>query len=201
VAHPEELLNLHRGQGMDLFWRDNLRCPSTEDYLEMVSNSKCPGIPRSPDIVADAVSETGGLFRLAIKLMQASSTSSEDYVSLVNYIGLIYQVRDDYMNLQSSRYHSNKGFCEDLTEGKFSFPIIHSIHNDPNNMQLINILKQRTENEDVKKYAVAYMEKTGAFAYSRTVLAELDQKARGLLISHGGNFYLSQILDKMRVEE
>lgn len=51
----EELLNLHRGQGMDLFWRDTLTCPSEADYLEMVGN------------------KTGGLFRLAIKLMQAES--------------------------------------------------------------------------------------------------------------------------------
>lgn len=181
--YMEELLNLHRGQGMDLFWRDNLRCPSTEDYLEMVSN------------------KTGGLFRLAIKLMQASSASDEDYVPLVNYIGLIFQVRDDYMNLQSSKYHDNKGFCEDLTEGKFSFPIIHSIRENVSNLQLVNILKQRTENEAVKKYAVAYMEKTGTFAYTRMVLAELDQKARELLEARGGNEQLSRILDKMRVEE
>jgi geranylgeranyl diphosphate synthase type 3 len=133
--------------------------------------------------------------------MQASSASKEDYVPLVNYIGLIFQIRDDYMNLQSSRYHNNKGFCEDLTEGKFSFPIIHSIRADPDNLQLLNILKQRTENEDVKKYAVAYMEKTGTFAYTRMVLEELDQKARALLKAHGGNEYLSQILDKMKVEE
>jgi geranylgeranyl diphosphate synthase type 3 len=51
----EELLNLHRGQGMDLYWRDSLTCPSEADYLEMVGN------------------KTGGLFRLAIKLMQAES--------------------------------------------------------------------------------------------------------------------------------
>lgn len=51
----EELLNLHRGQGMDLFWRDTLTCPSEDDYLEMVGN------------------KTGGLFRLAVKLMQAES--------------------------------------------------------------------------------------------------------------------------------
>ncbi|KAJ2812153.1 geranylgeranyl diphosphate synthase 1, partial [Coemansia furcata] len=31
----EELLNLHRGQGMDLYWRDTLTCPSEEQYLEM----------------------------------------------------------------------------------------------------------------------------------------------------------------------
>jgi geranylgeranyl diphosphate synthase, type III len=52
----EELLNLHRGQGMDLYWRDSLTCPSEADYLEMVGN------------------KTGGLFRLAIKLMQAESS-------------------------------------------------------------------------------------------------------------------------------
>lgn len=56
--YTEELLNLHRGQGMDLFWRDTLTCPTEEDYLEMVGN------------------KTGGLFRLAVKLMQAESEST-----------------------------------------------------------------------------------------------------------------------------
>ncbi len=55
TIYTEELLNLHRGQGMDLFWRDTLTCPSEDDYLEMVGN------------------KTGGLFRLAVKLMQAES--------------------------------------------------------------------------------------------------------------------------------
>ena len=55
--YTEELCNLHRGQGMDLFWRDTLTCPSEEDYLEMVGN------------------KTGGLFRLAVKLMQTESKS------------------------------------------------------------------------------------------------------------------------------
>ena len=60
--YTDELVNLHRGQGMDLFWRDSLTCPSEDDYLEMVGN------------------KTGGLFRLAVKLMQAESLS-EKYVS------------------------------------------------------------------------------------------------------------------------
>jgi geranylgeranyl diphosphate synthase type 3 len=58
----EELLNLHRGQGMDLYWRDSLTCPSEADYLEMVGN------------------KTGGLFRLAIKLMQAESKTDMSVV-------------------------------------------------------------------------------------------------------------------------
>lgn len=37
----EELLNLHRGQGLDLFWRDSLTCPTEEEYIHMVLGSEC----------------------------------------------------------------------------------------------------------------------------------------------------------------
>jgi geranylgeranyl diphosphate synthase type 3 len=36
----DELLQLHRGQGLDLFWRDSLQCPTEEEYVEMVLGSK-----------------------------------------------------------------------------------------------------------------------------------------------------------------
>ena len=110
----DELINLHRGQGMDLLWRDSLVCPTEEEYVEMVNN------------------KTGGLFRIAVKLMlsqspPARSVGFPDLIPVVNLIGLLFQILDDFMNLQSSKYAENKGFAEDLTEGKFSFPIIHSI--------------------------------------------------------------------------
>lgn len=43
--------------------------------------------------------ETGGLFNMAIRLMQLFSDSKEDYVSLVSMLGLYFQIRDDYCNL------------------------------------------------------------------------------------------------------
>jgi geranylgeranyl diphosphate synthase, type III len=160
-----ELLNLHRGQGMDLYWRDTLSCPTEDDYLEMVQN------------------KTGGLFRLAVKLMQAESPERgrRDCVPLVNLMGLIFQICDDYLNLSSNTYTKNKGLCEDLTEGKFSFPVIHSIRSDQSNLQLINILKQKTADEEVKHYAVKYMEGTGSFEYTRRAIRELKAKAYGLI--------------------
>lgn len=143
--------------------------------------------------------KTGGLFRLAIKLMQAASDSTCDYVPLVNYIGMLFQIRDDYINLQSSQYQDNKGFCEDLTEGKFSFPIIHAIRKEPENLQLLNILKQHTTQIEVKKYAVEYMRKMGSFDYTLSVIEELDAKARELIERFGGNPLLIAILDRMRM--
>lgn len=161
--YVNELLNLHRGQGMDLFWRDTLTCPSEEEYLEMVGN------------------KTGGLFRLAVKLMQAESDTTKDCVNLVNVLGLIFQVCDDYLNLSNTTYTKNKGMCEDLTEGKFSFPIIHSIRSDPNSHQLINILRQKTQDEEVKRYAISYMESTDSFGYTQKVVRDLHGRALTLI--------------------
>jgi geranylgeranyl pyrophosphate synthase len=70
-----------------------------------------------------------------------------------------------------------KGFSEDLTEGKFGFPIIHSIHAAPNNPQLIQILKLKTSDEAIKHYAVRYMESTGSFLYCREKLDMYLQEA------------------------
>ncbi|KKY24573.1 putative geranylgeranyl pyrophosphate synthetase [Diplodia seriata] len=188
----EELLNLHRGQGMDLFWRDTLTCPSEADYLEMVGN------------------KTGGLFRLAIKLMQAESTRELDCVPLVNTIGLLYQILDDHLNLRSERLSAQKGFAEDLTEGKFSFPVIHAIRADPANLVLVNVLKQKTADPEVKKYAVAYMERKGSFEYSARCVRDLRGKAlqlveeaeaaAGELGGREGADGVRAILEKMKVE-
>ncbi|CAO1597688.1 geranylgeranyl pyrophosphate synthetase [Xanthoria calcicola] len=185
--YADELCNLHRGQGMDLFWRDTLTCPSEEDYLEMVGN------------------KTGGLFRLAVKIMQAESLNNEtDYIPLVSTIGLLFQIRDDYLNLSSEIYTSNKGLCEDLTEGKFSYPIIHAIKKEPGNMQLINILRMRTKDEEVKKYAVGYMRDRGSFEYCKVRLRELKGRAEDMIeIVDGGRGKgagVKWILDRLGLE-
>ena len=81
--YNEELLNLHLGQGMDLFWRDSFQTPTEEEYLGMISK------------------KTGGLFRLIVRLMQELSQTEIDLVPLANLLGLVFQVQDDYKNLVS----------------------------------------------------------------------------------------------------
>lgn len=38
------------------------------------------------------------------------------------------------------QYSDSKSYCEDLTEGKFSFPVIHAIMTHPDDQQVISIL-------------------------------------------------------------
>ncbi len=121
----------------------------------------------------------------------------------MSLIGLFFQIRDDYLNLSSTEYTENKGLCEDLTEGKFSFPIIHSIRSSPQNMQLINILKQKTTDDGVKRYAVRYMESTGSFEHCRKTLRDLKEKAVTMIDmidqGAGNGAAVRKILDKMMI--
>lgn len=110
------------------------------------------------------------------------SNAHSDCAPLVSTIGLLFQILDDHLNLSpTSELTDLKGLCEDLTEGKFSFPVIHAIHSDPANRILYNILKQKTTDEEVKRYALKYLEKKGSFEYSKSVIHDLREKAVALV--------------------
>ncbi|KAJ7182659.1 isoprenoid synthase domain-containing protein [Mycena crocata] len=181
-----ELVSLHRGQGLELLWRDSLTCPSEDEYISMVNN------------------KTGGLLRIGIKLLMACGTTNLDidYVPLVNLIGVFFQIRDDYMNLKSGEYTSNKGFAEDLTEGKFSFPIVHAIHADKTNRQVLNTLQKRPKSPTLKIHTISYLDThTHSFAYTRAVLANLEQQTRAEVARLGGNKGLEAIIAALALLE
>ncbi|KAL6715609.1 geranylgeranyl pyrophosphate synthetase [Lecanora helva] len=180
----EEVMNLHRGQGMDLYWRETLTLPTEEEYLDMVSN------------------KTGGLFRLGIRLMMMCSTQCLDLLPFTNLLGLLFQIQDDYRNLVSDRMTQTKGYCEDLTEGKFSFPIIHAIAHSPTaNNDILNILKSKSEDNTVKEHAVRYMrDVTWSFAHTEEKIKGLHADATRAMKELGvANEAMAEILGKLVV--
>ncbi|XP_035828379.1 geranylgeranyl pyrophosphate synthase isoform X2 [Aplysia californica] len=176
----EHLLELHRGQGMDIYWRDAVVCPTEEEYRIMV------------------IRKTGGLFGLAVELMQLFSENKSNFKPLLDTLGLYFQIRDDYANLSSKEYEANKSYCEDLTEGKFSFPIIHAVRANPDDTQVLSILRQRTTDNDIKKYCVEYMERMGSFEYTRNVLMDLEKQLVQEIASLGENPYLTGLVSELR---
>eukprot|EP01147_Barroeca_monosierra_P009731 gene9731-1934_t len=217
LGHPqaatiftEQLLELHRGQGMDIYWRDSFVCPSEEEYRIMVLRKQQLYVEflllvSFVQLMFD-LEETGGLFQLAVQIMQLFSNDKRDYTQLLEVFGLYFQIRDDYANLQSkerdlmptlTQYEDNKSFCEDITEGKFSFPIIHSIRSAPHDRQLLNILKQHTTDVDLKKHCLDCMKRTKSFEYTIAELNKLETQARQLIQELGGNPILSSIMDRL----
>ncbi|KYR00358.1 geranylgeranyl diphosphate synthase 1 [Tieghemostelium lacteum] len=175
----EEVVRLHRGQGYDIMWRDTNKCPTEEEYYKMVSE------------------KTGGLFRLGLRLLQTFSNNKTDYSEFIENLGLYYQIRDDYINLVSSEYQQNKSFCEDITEGKFSFPIINAINKDKNDNRLLLILKQKTESVEVKQYALDYIIKMGSIEYTKTIIENLRTKILKQIEDLGGNPILIKMLESL----
>jgi geranylgeranyl diphosphate synthase type 3 len=198
-----ELLNLHRGQGHDIKWRDDVHCPTEDEYISMV------------------LDKTGGLFRLAVGLMQAfaknpttpiqssnvdsSSTReaparSPDFTPLVNNLALYFQIRDDYINLCDDEYMKSKSFCEDLTEGKFSFPIIHCIRNDTLDHRVLSILKKRTDDVEIKRYAQQLMFQAGSMDYTRSKCSQLKDAIIRDIERLGGNPPLLKLVEALDVQ-
>lgn len=174
----EEMLNLHHGQGFDIYWRDNIKSsnelPSIEQYLEMVMN------------------KTGGLFRLSVRLLSLfSSNKSSSIAAFANLLGIIYQIRDDYLNLVDPRYYELKGHeGEDLIEGKLSLPILHCLRNSPSdspvNKMLFGIETASLRREDTKllRECIGYMrERSGSLKFAQDLLNSLYMMAKEKL--HG----------------
>lgn len=128
------------------------------------------------------------------------------------------------MNLQSTEYSENKGYCEDLTEGKFSFPVVHAVRTDPSNRQIlsewscrgaartakrgpsddpfacpsIDILQKRTDSNELKRHAVSIMrDRTHSFDYTLKVLRQLEKQVRDEVARLGGNPLLEAIVEQL----
>ncbi|KAL9655921.1 hypothetical protein ABK040_007542 [Willaertia magna] len=189
----DELLLLHEGQGLDIHWRDNAICPSEEEYLVMVKN------------------KTGGLFRLGVGLMKSVSPQviigkkkkgeeeELNVIPLVDDLAILFQILDDYLNLQSTTYHINKSFCEDITEGKFSYPIIHCIQKQAlkGDRKMLNILKQRTSDALLKNYAIELMMETNSLEYTKEKLINVKKEIMEHVKRLGGNESLERIVDHL----
>lgn len=179
-----ELLELHRGQGLDISWREMVSCPDEEAYLDMVRN------------------KTGGLFRLAVGLLQTFATQHQEtnMTELVNALAVYFQIRDDYINLADEEYMKSKSFCEDITEGKFSFPMVHGIREEAPNTKLLSILKQRTEDPDVKRYAQTLLKQLGSLEYTATKCCALKVQIEERVAELGGNPELLQLLGLLHIQ-
>jgi ophiobolin F synthase len=188
----EALDELHVGQSYDLYWTRHNKRPSKKEYLEMVDG------------------KTGGLFRLLARLMIAASPHRHDaqLSSRIEALVVQFQIRDDYQNLHSADYSDQKGFCEDLDEGKYSFPIIHALSCESQVQILRELLCQRQTpgglSHEHKVLILERLEQAGSFQYTKDVLKNIQgrvdvQLTRLEHVTGLDNWILRALLQKLEV--
>ncbi|KAF5713249.1 geranylgeranyl diphosphate synthase [Fusarium mundagurra] len=161
------ITTIFQGQAMDLWWTANIIVPSIQEYLLMVND------------------KTGALFRLSLELLALNSEVSvsdstlESLSSVVSLLGQYFQIRDDYMNLIDSKYTDQKGFCEDLDEGKYSLALIHALRSDSSGL-LTNILSMRRVQGKLttqqKMLVLEVMKANGSLDWTCTLLGMLHTR-------------------------
>ncbi|XP_038223042.1 geranylgeranyl pyrophosphate synthase-like [Zerene cesonia] len=194
IIFSEEFLEIVRGQGSELYWRDNLHCPTQEQYEHVLKQ------------------KSGNMFRLAIRLMQLFSDYEHDLSDLALTLGMYFQFRDDYCNLAKEEaveewpeepskqpMKNQDSYCDDLTEGKFTLPIIHALKTSEGHT-ILNILRQHTRDYQLKKFCVDELERLGSMKYTRERLQNIDKYIRAEVKRLGGNPKLISILDEMFVK-
>jgi ophiobolin F synthase len=96
--------------------------------------------------------KTGGLFHLLVGLLRCNSSAKIESLAndqirdLVTKLGRYFQIRDDYKNLVSSVYGSQKGFCEDFDKGKYSYPVVCALNQTEHDVSILrSILANSTK--------------------------------------------------------
>ncbi|KAL4756114.1 bifunctional terpene synthase/polyprenyl synthetase family protein [Aspergillus foveolatus] len=169
LIFSEQMAYLYTGQAHDISWAGHRFIPTEEDYFRMVDG------------------KTGSLFVLLLRLMQQEATQNRDLDMrhFMNQLGRCFQIRDDYQNLVSKEYTSQRGFCQDLDEGKASFPFIRACHTLEDSTVLTEWLNTlRTEGGasiEAKRYILTRIEESRSLEYTQDVLGLLLEDLESML--------------------
>lgn len=195
-----EMRKLFIGQGHDLLWSRQHKCPSEAEYFDMIDG------------------KTGGLFHLLVGLLMCNSTTQHAQSpaqirvhKLLTSLGRLFQVRDDYQNLVCPAYASQKGFCEDLDEGKFSYPVVCALgQNEKDVSMLRSILANPREGgcmpDELKRLALKQLVSSRSLEKSRTTIMKLHAEVGKTITEvedmlQTPNWILRLLVKKLGVED
>lgn len=155
----QEMVNLSFGQAMDIAWHRGVADADEigeKDYLQMCAY------------------KTGTLARIAAKLAAILSGASEELTEKLGVfaetVGIAFQIQDDVLDLTGKEFTEKKGGKGmDITEGKRTLMVIHTIHNanKSDKKRLREILGLHTNSQKLRNEAINIMEKYGAIDYAK----------------------------------
>ncbi|UCF45175.1 MAG: polyprenyl synthetase family protein [Candidatus Bathyarchaeota archaeon] len=163
-VYVQEMMTLSMGQAMDIAWHRGLANADEigeEDYLQMCAY------------------KTGTLARMAAKVAAVIAGANKELVEklgrFAESIGVAFQMQDDILDLTGKEFAKRKGGCgQDITEGKRTLMVIHTLKNASNadKKRLIQILNMHTSDQTLRNEAIALMQKYNAIEHVKCTAAQ-----------------------------
>ncbi len=165
-AYTEEMIKLSAGQGLDIWWHKGVTEGVTEgQYLQMCAY------------------KTGTLARLSARLAVILSGGSVDMETvlgrLAESLGVAFQIQDDVLSASPGDFAKDKGFGDDITEGKRSLIVIHALSNapEPDRRELLDVLNRHTRDPKHITRALGILNKSGSVDYAKQLAVRLVKDA------------------------
>jgi geranylgeranyl pyrophosphate synthase len=165
----QEMIRVACGQATDIAWHRSLGSSdniSEVEYLQM------------------CVNKTGCLARMAGRLAAMLAGGSDNEVEIVGKfaetIGVAFQIQDDILNIVGEEFTAGKGGVgEDVTEGKMSLLVIHTIQtaDEKDKKRLLEILGMHTFDQKLRDEAIEMLKKYDAVEYSKKMAKKMVQDA------------------------
>ena len=165
----QELMRVGCGQATDIAWHKgmgNADDIKEEEYLQM------------------CVNKTGCLARMAGRLATMLAGRTDDEVEFVGKFtettGVAFQIQDDVLNIVGEEFTSRKGGAgEDITEGKRSLPVIHTLQNanEKDKKRLMEILKMHTLEQKLRDEAIFIMKKYDSIEYAKKMAKDMVKES------------------------
>jgi geranylgeranyl pyrophosphate synthase len=159
--YSRHMLRLGVGQGVDIAWHNQFVDISkrTEDnYLQL------------------AFDKTGALTSMAAEIGAIVANAEDDIVELFGRfgasLGVAFQIKDDILNIIDSGVSENKGVIgEDITEGKVTLLVIHTINSadEKDKRRIIELLKMHTKDRGLINEAIEIIKKYNSIEYAENI--------------------------------
>src|SRR5690606_16260767 len=120
-------IDASHGQGLELYYREAMTCPTESQYFRMISLKSSSGMTYASLALSTNAKKVFGSLQESLRKC-----------------GLFAQIRDDLHSLTKKELIQSKSKYEDITEGKFSFLVVYAVQKFPNDSRILDILKKRT---------------------------------------------------------
>jgi len=168
-TYIQEMINIHLGQGTDIFWhKGKVKKINEKEYLQMCAF------------------KTGCLSRMAAKLAVVLLKGDEKLAKVVGRVaetvGVAFQIQDDILDISlagKEREKFGKSFGNDIKEGKRTLMVINTFKKatKKDKKRLIEILNKHTDDLEERKEAIEIIKKYDSIEYAKKVAKKIMREA------------------------